>query len=264
MSGFEVLRSWVGRSAVLPPITDRIVLTPAAELAAVEPPDAIDADPEPISAFLCMIDYDGETRLITCRRYEGIGEHRYVGAICHAAKGYRQFRCDRIEGVFDAQTGEQLGDGQYFDRFSLDSYRERPPTWGLTPGRKMRLVAGLNALAFMARCDGHWHSLEGEVIERFIVSLWLRQEWPGDPDVAEILQHTERLAPDADVFFKALKLYAESDGLSTLLRRSMAELIAADGRICPAEMDWATEVETFFRDYSDARYRELFGESCSE
>jgi hypothetical protein len=255
MARFEILRSWLSRKAVLPPITETIDLSKV-----IDDPDigeAPECEPEPISAFLCIIQYDGEDRLITCRRYEGIGDQRYVGAHCHQAGGYRQFRCDRIEAVHDAQTGEQLGDGAFFARFAVDGWRDKAPTWGLKPTQKGRLVAGLNVLAFMARCDGSWHNLEKGVIEQFVTSLWLRQEWPGDPDLASIVGHTERLAPDGDTFFKALKHYAENQQLRKLLRRSIGDLIAADGRICPAEMNWATEVDAFFDERDAASDREF-------
>lgn len=255
MGRFAILKAWIGKPAVLPPITNKLQLSePNDHFTEAEP---VAVEPEPISAFLCIIDYDGENRLLTCRRYSGIGESRYVGAVCHAANGYRQFRCDRINAVFDAQTGEMLGDGSYFARFSLDEQRDRAPTWGLNASRKSKLVAGLNALSFMARCDGQWHSLESEVIESFIVSLWIKLEWPGDPDIAAIIGHTERLAPDAETFFRAIRLYAQNDRMKAILRRAMSDLIAADGEICPAEMDWASEMETMFRDLEDQEYQQF-------
>jgi hypothetical protein len=252
---FAIFNAWRKQPAVLPPIAAGLALAtePKGGGTAIEP----QIDSEPISAFLCVIEYDGENRLVTCRKYLGISEQRYIGAICHAAKGYRQFRCDRIGAVFDPITGEQIGNGAFFDRFALDDWREQAPTWGLTASRKTRLIAGLNALSFMARCDGQWHSLEGEAIERFIVSMWLRMEWPGDPDVTDIVAHTKRLAPDADTFFRALKTYAQDEKLKSLLRRAMADLIAADGQICPAEANWAAEVDVFFNEYSETEYREL-------
>jgi hypothetical protein len=175
MAELGPLARWIGRSSALPPVAAIFTLT------TIDDPEvgAIPADAglHPISAFVCIIDYEGEERLITCRRYDFIGENGYVGAICRAAGGYRQFRCDRIRAVFDAATGEMLGDGSYFQRFEIQSQRERAPTWGLSPSHKATLVGGLNTLAFMARCDGYWHPLENEAIEPFVCSMWLRNEW---------------------------------------------------------------------------------------
>lgn len=257
LSRFEILFSWRGRSAVLPALAESFTLTDILEDDVVG--TAPDNDPSPISAFLCVIDYAGETRLINCRRYDGIGDYRYVGGICHTAKAYRQFRTDRIDAVYDAQTGEQLGSGSFFERFALDDWRERAPTWGLNSAAKSHLIAGLNILAFMARCDGHWHGLEVGVIEQYIIKMWIRKNWPGDPDIADIVAHTERLAPDADVFFRALARYAADDTSLTVIRRAIGDLIAADGRICPAEMNWAGEVEAFLTEFDDRMMSEFVG-----
>jgi hypothetical protein len=211
-------------------------------------PTDVEPELQSIAAFACIIEYDGEQRLITCRRFDLIGEVGYVGAICHLAGGYRQFRCDRIQTVFDTASGEALGDGDFFHRFEAQSRREREPTWGLTPSQKATLIAGLNVLAFMARCDGRWHPLETPVIEKFVCSMWLRKEWPEDPPLDEIVAHSQRLAPDSETFFRALRHYAHSSTSAKVLQRSIADLIAADGVICSAEMSWGSEIDAFFRE----------------
>jgi hypothetical protein len=246
MANFETLARWAGRSSALPPVAARFSLSVIEDPEAGAAPIDVDAEPHAIAAFVCIIEYEGEQRLITCRRYDIVGEFGYVGAICHAARGYRQFRCDRIQAVFDATTGEVLGDGHFFNRFDAQSRRERAPTWGLTPSRKATLVAGLNVLAFMARCDGHWHRLETTAIENFVCSMWLRKEWPGEPPLAEIVAHSQRLAPDSDTFFRALQHYAQSSSSTRVLRRSIGDLIAADGVICSAETTWGAEIDSFF------------------
>lgn len=173
ISAFETLFGDRARStSALPKMPEAISLTYDLKhhASVLETSNEPDLD-QPISAFVCIIDYLGETRLITCQRFDIIGELGYVGAICHVASGYRQFRCDRITSVYDALTGEMIGNGLYFHRYTPKTVRDRAPTWGLTPGRKSFLVAGLNVLAFMARCDGEWHPLETDPIEGFICSL---------------------------------------------------------------------------------------------
>jgi hypothetical protein len=248
MAGFESLARWADRSSALPPVAAtfslRIVEDPEVGLAPIDG----ETELQSIAAFVCIIEYDGEHRLITCRRFDLIDELGYVGAICHSAGGYRQFRCDRIQTVFDASSGEELGDGGFFHRFEAQSRRERAPTWGLTPSQKATLIAGLNVLAFMARCDGRWHPLETPVIEKFVCSMWLRNEWPGDPPLDEIVAHSQRLAPDSETFFRALRHYAHCSTSAKVLQRSIADLIAADGVICSAEMSWGSEIDAFFRE----------------
>ena len=258
MVDFADLTRLRGQNSALPPIAEKFTFNLiSTDLSDVAP--AWDtAEPQPISAFVCIIEYDYELRLITCRRYDHIGEIGYVGAVCHVASGYRQFRCDRITNVFDVSSGEQLGDASFFAQFRADSEREAPSRWGLTPSRKSTLVAGLNVLSFMARCDGHWHPLEAEVIERFVCSMWLRKEWDGDPPIGEIIAHTQRLSPDADLFFRSLGRYANSSTSTRVLCAAVADLIAADGRICEQETKWGSEINAFFRDYQEDAFRQLF------
>jgi hypothetical protein len=258
MAILKQLSRWAAYKTPLPPLSSDVHLTLVSEADSEAAPEPVDPEPQPISAFACIIDYAGESRLITCRRYDVIGPIGYVGAICHSAGGYRQFRCDRIETVSDASTGETLGDGSYFSRFSLDSQREVVPTWGLSHSRRATLVAGLNAMAFMARCDGHWHELETEVVERFVCSMWLRKEWDGDPPMSEIIAHARRLAPDAETFMKSLHHYANSTTSTQILKRMVSDLIAADGVICADETNWGAELEAFFRDYSDQEFARSF------
>ena len=234
--------TFVNREASLPPLGLVISFAGRDEPDTIVP-EPLDQAPHSISGLVCIIDYAGETRLITGRRYDLIGDKAYVGAVCHTAGGYRQFRCDRIDAVMDAYSGEVLGNGSYFDQFEIDGRRERAPSWGLTPGRKRLLVSGLNVLAFMARCDGRWHPLETEPIERFVCSLWLRKEWPGEPPISDILSHAQRLAPDSDVFFRSLTPFVGSTTSMSLLRRAVAELIEADGIVCSSEFNWARELD---------------------
>lgn len=250
------LRFWAGRPSALPPLAFEIAVQveDAPDMIVAEP---IDGAPQSIAGFICVIDYCGETRLITGRRYDLIGDLGYVGAICHTASGYRQFRCDRISAVSDAYTGEVLGDGGYFARFSIDGHRERAPSWGLTPGRKHLVVSGLNIMAFMARCDGYWHPLESGAIERFVCSLWLRKEWPGNPPIEEIIAHAQRLAPDSEVFFRSLARYAPSQANVKVIKRAVIDLIEADGVVCASETTWAQEVQAAFEETSASSSEEF-------
>lgn len=242
----------IGLSGATPPIARNITLSTDVEISfsdsdtIFDEPNIEDDDSQSISSFLCVIEYGGATRLISCRRFELIGDIGYLGAICLNASGYRCFRCDRIESVADPYTGEVLGTGAYFHQFSPWSVRERAPTWGLSPARRALLVAGLNVLAFMARCDGQWHPLETEPIEQFICSLWLRKEWEGEPPLAEIMAHAARLSPDREQFYRSLKSFKSSRTSRQILQRTVGDLIAADGVAHKSEVDWAIEIASYF------------------
>lgn len=245
-----------GRSSAVPPLPPGIELDEVAddEEVASSPPDT----PQPISAYVCIIEYKNAMRRIICRRYERRGTLAYVGAICEKVNRYKQFRCDRIAGVFDARSGEMLGDGSFFARFAVDAELDPTSGWGLPRADRTLLTAGLNILAFMARCDGVWHPLEAEVIDSFVCSLWLRSEWAGDPPIPEIVGHSQRLAPNADDFFAALRLYTQNERAGRIIRRAVGDLIAADGLICDKELEWGAEIDRFFRDYDDVTFEREF------
>jgi len=244
-------------NAVAAPVPANLNIHSIEDPEVVPPPPIPAGELEPISGFACYIDYDDATRPIVCRRFDVIGNVGYVGAICHAAKGYRQFRTDRILAVYDAISGEAVGDGDFFRRFEVDSTRERAPTWGLSPSQKATLVAGLNVLSFMARCDGRWHPLESQPIEAFVCSMWLRKEWSNEPPIGEILHHAERLTPDSETFFRGLSHYAQSSTSTTVLRRAVAALIEADGVIADAEFEWGMKFDSFFHERDEQLMKEL-------
>lgn len=228
-----------GRDAVLPPGLD---VSDSFE-------DADDAEEGEetggaISGFVCVIEYaDAQgvvsERTIVCRRYELFNGAPRLGAICTSSKRYKLFQCARILGVSDAQTGESLGDGRFFEQFSVGAVLEGAHSWNTTPRRKDLIVAGLNVLCFMARCDGHWHELEAEVITDFVCALWMRKGWEGDPPLDRIAAHARRLAPDGKVLRSAIREYAHSASSAALLTRFVHRVIAADGVINRDEHLWA-------------------------
>lgn len=251
-------RDALRQEAPLPPVASSI------ELRRIADDEVLDAVPEeaqhllPISAFACVIEYQGDLRLITCRRHdikEGVG---YVGAICHSARGYRQFRTDRITSVIDPTTGEVLGDGRFFERFEAES-TSGDSNWGLSRSRKATLIAGLNVLAFMARCDGRWHPLETEPVENFVTTMWLRKEWDGDPPIDAIVGHARLLAPDADTALRGLKYFTHSRGSMNILRSALIKLIAADGVICEAETEWMIEIDDLMETLRDREFEQYSG-----
>ena len=232
-------RVFADRQSAAPPIAPSLDVEPCLPDAVAEPANEASTTIEPISGFTCVIEYKDAQRLISCQRFQTRGDIGHVLAVCLTAGGFRDFRTDRITCVYDPQTGEVLGDGTYFRRFAVDAQFQAAPTWGLSRSRQVTLIAGLNVLAFMAHCDGNWHPLETEPVERFVCSLWLRREWEGDPPLAEIVAHAQRLSPDSETFFRSVNHYARSHMRSGILRQAVADLIAADGVICDEEFDWA-------------------------
>jgi len=229
------------KPAVLPP--GMALAMPESE---ASPPPHADDDPQSIAGFICAIEYadaDGVVteRAVSCRRYEHFNGKPRIGAICGETRKYKLFNCDRILCVTDAQTGETLGDGSFFEQFLVSAYKVPKHDWNTTSQRKALIVAGLNVLCFMARCDGRWHPLEAEVIEDFVCTLWMRKEWENEPPLAEIAAHARRLAPDGEVFRSSITQYAHSSTSAAILTRFVNRVVAADGVICDKEHHWTAE-----------------------
>lgn len=227
--------------AVLPPS----IALAMPESAAAAPPPADDA-PQSIAGFLCIIEYVDahgvvSERAINCRKYEHFDGKPRLGAICGETRRYKLFKCDRIQTVTDAQTGECLGDGRFFEQFLVSAYKASAHDWNTTSNNKSLIVAGLNVLSFMARCDGKWHRLEEQAIEDFVCALWIRKEWENEPPMAEIVAHARRLAPDGEVFRSAIVQYAHSSTAAGVLTRFVNRVVAADGVICDKEHHWVAE-----------------------
>jgi len=236
--------SLTDKDAVLPP--GAAALSDCDDLPDVDPPN--DAELQPITGFVCIIEYadaQGEIseRLIQCRRYDYTDGKSSVGAICGRSGRYKRFRCDRMIEVTDAQSGNSLGDGRFFEQFAVGTVRSSADNWNTTSDHKSLIVAGLNVLCFMARCDGHWHQLEEQTIEDFVCTLWMREEWENDPPLDRIVAHARRLAPDGSIFGTAIRQYAHSETSAAVLSRFVHRLVAADGVICDHEHRWSSEFD---------------------
>lgn len=231
----------------------------------VAAPTSVNLVAEPISGFACFILYrsanGAETfRSITCHRIEMADGSFVIRALCHKRERPRAFRVDRIIEVADFQTGEVLGDGQYFSRFvDGGEVTSSANDWGLSRSQKSALISGLNALAFMAKVDGRWHPLEGDVIEAYVRSTWLRKEWPNDPPLEAIVAHARRLAPDAETFFASLKTLSKSEGSRRLIVQSLHALASADGVITDEEFQALCDMEDYLDELDeDRRYSALY------
>jgi hypothetical protein len=219
-------------------------------LEAPEPPIAAG---QPVTGFACIISYRDakgreSLRRITCQRLDLFGNAKHKYAYCHERAAVRQFNLSRVGSVSDILTGEAIGDGAaFFDRFSVDRQQQSPVGWGLSVSQRADLLAGLNALVFMARCDKHWHPAERETIESFVSSYWIRADIRGDAPIDDIMAHTDRLAPDAEAFFMSLTRCQESRLLAKTIRRSIQTVVDADGLIRTEEVFWGAKVDEFFR-----------------
>ena len=229
-----------------------------------EIPDDVDGPPiwdalTPISGIPCIIGYvdsKGNTteRLITCQRIDLHRDEPYLWAYCHTRTKVRQFRVSRIREVSDATTGELYTTVEaFFGQFSVDNQHRSQPGWGLSVNRKADLVALLNALVFVARCDKEYHSIERLSLEDSIARYWIRTEADGDPDTDSILMYADKLSPDAEIFWVSLHRCADNPKLLNILKSSIREMIDADGHIAKEEFYWGSKVDEFVAGFNASR-----------
>jgi hypothetical protein len=210
---------------------------------------------ETISGVALILDYSDakgrlSQRLVTCTRIENNAGIEYLRAFCHKREAIRAFRIDRILSVFDPATGECLNPVKgYFDRFSTAVETDSPYGWGLGVQRRADLVALLNALVFIARCDREFHPFEFSTIEDFVTKFWLRMEIRGEPACDAIAAYVERLAPDAETFWVAMHRIAKEQRLERLLKEGARGVIEADGRQTPEEFFWGSKIDAFFQSH---------------
>ncbi|WP_324075897.1 MAG: WYL domain-containing protein [Erythrobacter sp.] len=204
-----------------------------------------------LSVVIEYLDAKGNVsqRLITCRKISVRAGKDYLNAYCHHRKSPRSFRIDRITDIFDATTGESLSPAQaFFANFQPDETSSSGLSWGLSVGRRADLIAMLNALIFIARCDKDFHFAERESLEKALTSFWLRLEILGDPDFDDLLRYADRLAPDGETFWVAMHRFKEDAVLADIFARHANLLIQADGVIHQTEAYWSVEIADFFSD----------------
>lgn len=205
-----------------------------------------------LSGLALVIEYENSKkeksqRVVTCRQLTVEAKKEYLKAYCHHRKAIRTFRLDRVIDIFDPLTGESLSPVQaFFSQYSPDKITKSGLSWGMSVAQRADLIALLNALVFLARCDREFHPAEHRCLEEALTNFWLRMEISGDPDFEDILRYCERLSPDGETFWIALSRFREEPVLEGIFKRHARLLIEADGIIRQEEAYWSFEIEEFF------------------
>lgn len=206
-------------------------------------------DAESITGRVLIIEYRDtrgqvSNRQITCRNLADRAGTLYLQAWCHARRAPRCFRVDRIAGLADSTSGEIYDVADFF-RAAPREESHSAYHFGLSVRQFADFNAALNVLAFLARCDGRWHPMEGERIEQFVSSYWLRSEIRSDLDLATVRRHVDRLAPDAESFWVSLSRCAEHPVLRPIIRQHAGAVVDADGVHHPQELYWGRMIDEF-------------------
>ncbi|SMF70667.1 hypothetical protein [Allosphingosinicella indica] len=235
-------QAWADKRVVPPVPPSRRSTRPRSDEAALK-----DLSRSKASSWSAFIQYTDRTGQESCRRitatkiWRQVGGNLVIGAFCHEAGAYREFRPDRMREMVDCQTGECL------DPIATTEGLKRS---GL-PFTDRGMEALAKILVFMTRCDGHAHPLEYESIDRALTSYALRCDGETE-DVELALATSHRLAPDGTDFALALKMVLRSPPerrkmVADICGRACGDVVHADGHLHDAELHWGNAVDECLR-----------------
>lgn len=161
---------------VKPPVTPLTVDADDPEYMHANPTD--DVRTEILDEVFTVIDYEdsegNETRRrITLRKLSTGPYAPMLQAICHERKSLRTFRCDRILGFIDPDTGEVSTASAFFDEIMGLDLRDFEPGKGQKSLNQARIIRdalrpALSILVSAARADDHLHAREMDAIIKYI------------------------------------------------------------------------------------------------
>lgn len=164
----------------------------------------------------------------------------YLRAFCFERSAPRLFRADRIKMLTDLVTGEVI-EPPNITRW-LDDVATPQSHEDATIDAIQQLRPGILILLFLARCDGHFHPSEFQVLLEYI------DAGCGSNCVDEntAKKQLDRLQPDPASYAVALSNLAGSDPAELRrIARFARRLIDADGAISPEEHRFAEAITRF-------------------
>lgn len=191
---------------------------------------------EGTAAFIEYRDAAGDEtqRRITIRRIDPRG---HVHAWCHERGAPRIFAADGIRKVVDVTSGEiwQVpGDVTTW----IDGLRGRllASPAGMANEIVGRCRRGFVVLTFLARCDGHYHPSEAEVLTHFLADACFDLQFNAD----RVLEWANRLYPDTQTYERAVRgaSFGGREEMRRVIRHARA-MIDADGVMAPQEFEFA-------------------------
>ncbi|HOO81631.1 MAG TPA: TerB family tellurite resistance protein [Alphaproteobacteria bacterium] len=218
---------------------------PQTEIEAEEQAEAL-ADSISTAVFITYKNSKGEEseRRISVKRVSRSAKgDLLVRAYCFERKAVRCFRADRIVEAVDLATGE-VWDTQ---TEILECFGVVEKTLPVDPKAATREALtkcrhAMNVLVYLARCDGHFHHEEENIIIHYLMDECFDCEFHDEYLLARI----RKLYPDTDSFFDSLD-YLEEKNPEALgkLARYAARLVQADGEIAKDEMDFMNELQAY-------------------
>jgi len=188
---------------------------------------------------------NASVRRINIRGLTTRGGDLFLTAWCFEREAFRHFRASSIQRAIDLRTGEILDDqAKVYLRFDAMLEAETATAEGRTKLAIRSCRPGLNVLTFLARCDGHQHPSETQILLRYVDHF---AEAPGiDGDLAT--QSIRRIQVSSSLFDRSLRRL-RFQGYTEMRRvaRYCRQIIDADGALSEAEMQFAHGLDRMLR-----------------
>ncbi|RIK91876.1 MAG: hypothetical protein DCC73_14510 [Proteobacteria bacterium] len=157
-------------------------------------------------------------------------------AYCYEREARRSFRVDRIIEMIDLLTGEifenqRIKEALFSHFIPLVNQTAEDRVIGMCKDEMM-------VLAFLARCDGHYHSEEEAIIVSFISEKCFEEDF----DDAEMRRRIKDLYPDKSEYFAAIDRISQREKEKRRLAKYAVRLIEADGTITDHEHSFILEI----------------------
>ena len=200
--------------------------------------------------FISYVDSEG---LGSCRRISVHTVRRIQGDLllncyCYERRAPRCFRASRIKEVTDLTTGEIIDDlDDLMRRLSGDLTVARESEAAATNAVLRSHKHALLVLVFLARCDGHQHPSETDVLMDYLDYCCAA---PG-LDIGLASDVIRRTHVDRTLAQRALRQLQKDDEQLRQVARHAYRLIEADGSLTPEEMEFGIAIsEALGRDRS--------------
>lgn len=227
----------------------------------LEPPE----DSYALEEVLTVIDYrdargNVSRRRITLRKLARGPHAPILSAICHERRAFRQFRCDRIDGFIDFDTGEVQDCPTFFREVMLIDLAGLAPTvrraasqveTALSRARAIRdeLRAPISVLVGIARSDELFQPEELDTICAFAEKFSPTIHVPAHPGEISAMGELRRLIQSMRPTRSAMQGYMNEVRAACLdaafrdaFLTAVGDVIMADGRISPGEHALLTEL----------------------
>lgn len=218
---------------------------PQTEVEAEEQAESI-ADSISTAVFISYQNAKGEKsdRRISVKRVSrSANGDLLIRAYCYERKAIRCFRADRIIEAVDLATGEVLDTrAEILECFGVVEKTLPVDPKAATREALTKCRHAMNVLVYLARCDGHFHHEEENIVIHYLMDECFDYEFHDE----YLLARVRKLYPDTDAFFDSLD-YLEANNPEAIdkLARYAARLVQADGQIAKDEMDFMSELQAY-------------------